>query len=78
MRIFCSAKDSHIFSTKHDSVFVIFTFENCNEMLTNDVVNFEQLAPGLSLNGEKALKTGFLMMRLVSSSGYRSAGGSDS
>ena len=28
MRIFCTAKDSHIFSTKNNSVFVIFTFEN--------------------------------------------------
>ena len=28
VRIFCSAKDSHIFSTKNISVFVIFTFEN--------------------------------------------------
>ena len=28
VRIFCSAKDSHIFSTKNNSVFVIFMFEN--------------------------------------------------
>ena len=27
MRILCSAKDSHIFSTKNDSVFVILMFE---------------------------------------------------
>ena len=33
-------KDSHIFSTKNNSVFVIF-----NETLNNDVVNFEQPAP---------------------------------
>ena len=40
MRIFCTAKDSHIFSTKNNSVFVIF-----NKTLTNDVVNFEQPGP---------------------------------
>ena len=34
MRIFCSAKDSHIFQTKNNS-----------RTLTNDVVNFEQPAP---------------------------------
>ena len=27
VRILCSAKDSHIFSTKNNSVFVIFMFE---------------------------------------------------
>ena len=27
MRILCTAKDSHIFSTKNNSVFVIFMFE---------------------------------------------------
>ena len=27
MRIFCIAKDSHIFSTKNHIIFVIFTFE---------------------------------------------------
>ena len=45
MRIFCTAKDSNIFSTKNNSVFGIFTFENLTKMLTNDIVNFEQLAP---------------------------------
>ena len=45
MRIFCIAKDSHIFPTKNYSVFVIFTFKNFNETLTNDVVYFEQPAP---------------------------------
>ena len=28
MRIFCIAKESHIFSTKNNSIFVIFMFEN--------------------------------------------------
>ena len=46
MRIFCTAKDSHIFPTKNNSGFVIFTFLDFNETFTNDVVNVEQLAPG--------------------------------
>ena len=45
MRIFCIAKDTHIFPTKNNRVFVIFTFKIFNETLTNNVVNFEQLAP---------------------------------
>ena len=44
-----SAKDSHIFSTKNNSVFVIFMLEMFNESLTNDIVNFEQLGPDLNL-----------------------------
>ena len=32
MRIFCTTKDSHIFSTKNISVFVIFTFENLTKL----------------------------------------------
>ena len=31
VRILCTAKDSHIFSTKNNSVFVIFMFRNFNE-----------------------------------------------
>ena len=46
LRIFCTAKDSHIFPTKNNSVFVILMFLNFNETLANDVVNFEQQAPG--------------------------------
>ena len=45
MRILCIAKDSHILSTKNNSVFVIFMFGNFSRSLTNDVVNFEQLGP---------------------------------
>ena len=44
VRIFCSAKDSHIFSTKNNSIFVIFTFKILTT-LTKDVVNFEQPGP---------------------------------
>ena len=41
VRIFCSAKDFHIFSTKNNSGFAIFMFKILTKMLTNDVVNFE-------------------------------------
>ena len=34
--------DSHILSTKYNSLFVIFIFEI---LTTNDVVNFDQLGP---------------------------------
>ena len=41
MRIFCTAKDSHIFSTKNNSVFVIFTFENLtkHKLTTSLILN---------------------------------------
>ena len=42
MRMFCNAKDSHIFPTKKSGAFVIFMFQ----MLTNNV-NFEQPARSL-------------------------------
>ena len=45
MRIFCTAKDSHIFQTKNNCICNINVL-NFNETLTNDVVNFEQPAPG--------------------------------
>ena len=50
MRILCSAKDSHIFSTKNKCICNI-NVGNFNETLTNDVVSFEQLAPGVTDQG---------------------------
>ena len=46
LTIFCTAKDSHIFPTKYNSVLVQFTLKFLNETLTNVVINFEQLTPG--------------------------------
>ena len=47
MRIFCTAKDSHIFPTKNNSIYICNIYVlNFNETLTNDVTNFEQLAQG--------------------------------
>ena len=48
MRIFCNAKDSHIFPTKNNCICNI-NILNFNETLTNDVANFKQSAPDLGL-----------------------------
>ena len=42
----CTAKASHIFSTKNIGIFEILTFEIFKETLTNDVDSFEQPGPG--------------------------------
>ena len=45
--LFFVGKISHIFPMKNNSIFVILTlFKKFNETLTNDVVKFEQPAPG--------------------------------
>ena len=41
------AKATHIFSTKNINVFAIFQDRNFNIMLTNNLLNFEQLGPGV-------------------------------
>ena len=44
---FCKCKSySHIFS-KNISVYAIFNDQSFNDTLTNDIVSFEQLGPGL-------------------------------
>ena len=44
---FCIAKATHIFSAKNFSIFLSLDV-NFKELLTKDVVSFEQLGPGLS------------------------------
>ena len=51
MRILCTAKDSHIFSTKNDSVFVILMFE---------ILTKRKLTKSLVLNNWAQI-VGFLM-----------------
>ena len=42
---FCKiAKATHLFS-KSISIYAIFNDQTLNDMLTNDIVNFEQLGP---------------------------------
>ena len=47
MSSFCSAKATHIFSAKNFSIFCISLDVNFNKSLTNDIVSFEQLDPGV-------------------------------
>ena len=47
MSSFCTAKATHNFSAKNFSIFAYHSDVNFNESLTNDIVSFEQLGPGL-------------------------------
>ena len=40
-----SAKVTHIFFSKNSSIYAIFNDQSFNDMLTNDIVSFEQLGP---------------------------------
>ena len=44
---FANAKVTHIFSTKSISIYAIFNDQSFNDTLTNDIVRFEQLGPGV-------------------------------
>ena len=41
------AKATHIFFSKKISIYAIFNDQRFNDTLTNDIVSFEQLDPGL-------------------------------
>ena len=43
---FANAKAIHIFSAKILAYMSIFNDQGFNDMLTNDIVSFEQLGPG--------------------------------
>ena len=45
MSSFC--KTAHIFSSKNKNVYAIFNGQSFNYTLTNDIVSFEQLGPGV-------------------------------
>ena len=47
MSSFCTAKATHIFFSKKFQHICVSLDLNFNESLTNDVVSFEQLGPGL-------------------------------
>ena len=49
MRAF--SKATHIFFIKNISVYAIFNDQSFNDMLTNDIISFEQLGPGCFLGG---------------------------
>ena len=45
MSSFCTAKATHIFSAKKFCIFDV----NFNDSVTNDIVSFEHLGPGLAV-----------------------------
>ena len=46
---FANAKATHIFFSKAISLYAIFNDQSFNNLLTNNIVSFEQLGPGLEL-----------------------------
>ena len=42
---FAKAKAAHIFSAKNNSVYAVLNDQSFNDMLTNNIVSFEQLGP---------------------------------
>ena len=54
MRVaFANAKATHIFSAKNISVYAIFNDQSFNNTLTNDILSFEQLNPGILLTHQQ-------------------------
>ena len=47
MSSFCTAKATHIFFSKKIQHICVSLDVNFNETLTNDIVSFEQLGPGI-------------------------------
>ena len=47
MSSFCKCKSYSHFFSKNISIYGIFNDQSFNDMLTNDIVSFEQLGPGL-------------------------------
>ena len=58
---FAYAKATHIFFCKNISIYAIFNDQSFNEPLTNDIVSFEQLGPGLLIS-EDILKIHFALL----------------
>ena len=51
--VFANAKATHIFFSKNSSIFAIFTDQRFKDILTNDIVSFEQLGPACTFWLEK-------------------------
>ena len=43
---FANAKATHIFFSKNITLYATFTDQSFNDMLTNNIISFEQLGPG--------------------------------
>ena len=50
---FANAKATHVFSAKNISVCAIFNDQSFNDTLTNGIISFEQLGPGIFLYKKK-------------------------
>ena len=44
---FANAKATHIFFSKNISIYAIYNVQSFNDTLTNDIISFEQLGPGI-------------------------------
>ena len=47
---FANAKATHILSATIYSIYAIFNDQSFNDTLTNDIVSFEQLGPGVHIS----------------------------
>ena len=47
MSSFCKCKSYSHFSSKNISIYAIFSDKSFNNMLTNDIISFGQLGPGV-------------------------------
>ena len=52
---FANAKATHIFSSKTVSIYAIFNDQSFNDPLTNGIVSFEQLGPGVLFKSSNLL-----------------------
>ena len=52
---FANAKATHIFFSKNISLYAIFNDQSFNNMLTNNIVSFEQLGPDILFLHENVL-----------------------
>ena len=62
---FANAKPTHIFFSKNISVYAIFNDQSFNDILTNDIVSFEQLDPGKQRLSERCLKGSNYVVDLI-------------
>ena len=62
MSSFCKCKSYSHFFGKNISIYAIFNDQSFNDTLTNDMVSFEQMGPGLKVNAIKS-RTMFLFCK---------------
>ena len=50
---FANAKATHIFFSKNISIYAVFNDQSFNDTLTNGIISFEQLSPGVQKNKDE-------------------------